>query len=326
MRCNMGNDLLATLMEMTEEEKMILEQSSEIKKDLYTNQTSFIIESEKFLNPNEMIMLRKHTRFIDFPKHRHNYIEINYVFHGELMQKVGTENVHLKQGELLFLNQHIEHEIEACAKEDIIINFIIQPKFFDFIFSYLSSTNLMSNFIINSLYNHTQNGQYLYFAVTDVVVIQELIKKMMDEIMEPSLFSESTLKLYMGLLMIELLKHTDKLKQNELSTEHHYMLVETMKYIDEHYQNASLYALAEQLNQPHYAVSKQIKQATKYTFKELLQEKRLTKAKEFLERTEMPIIKIIDEVGYDNMSYFYRIFKSKYGKTPKDYRMELKGR
>lgn len=322
----MRDDLLAVLMEVTDEEQMILEQRSEIKRDLYTDQSTFIIESEKFLSRNEMIMLRKHTRFIAFPKHRHNYIEINYVLNGELKQKVGTENIHLKQGELLFLNQHIEHEIEACAKDDIIINFIIQPKFFDFIFSYLSSTNLMSNFIINSLYNHTQNGQYLYFEVKDVSAIQELIKKMMEEIMEPTLFSESTLKLYMGLLMIELLKHTDKLKQNELSSAHHYILVEAMKYIDEHYQAASLYELAERLNQPHYAVSKQIKQATKYTFKELLMEKRLTKAKELLEKTDMPITKIIDEVGYDNVSYFYRIFKSKYGKTPKDYRVEVKSR
>jgi len=322
----MRDDLLSVLMEVTDEEQMILEQRSEIKRDLYTDQSTFIIESEKFLNRNEMIMLRKHTRFIAFPKHRHNYIEINYVLNGELKQKVGSENIHLKQGELLFLNQHIEHEIEACAKDDIIINFIIQPKFFDFIFSYLSSTNLMSNFIINSLYNHTQNGQYLYFEVKDVSAIQELIKKMMEEIMEPTLFSESTLKLYMGLLMIELLKHSDKLKQNELSSAHHYILVETMKYIDEHFQAASLYELAERLNQPHYAVSKQIKQATKFTFKELLQEKRLTKAKELLEKTNMPITKIIDEVGYDNVSYFYRIFKSKYGKTPKDYRVELKSR
>ena len=74
-----------------------------------------------------MIQLRKHTRFIDFPKHRHNYIEINYVYHGKLKQKVGDESICLKQGELLFLNQHIYHEIEASKKEDIIINFIIQP-------------------------------------------------------------------------------------------------------------------------------------------------------------------------------------------------------
>ncbi|MBT2758825.1 helix-turn-helix domain-containing protein [Mesobacillus foraminis] len=316
----MEDKLLIELMKLNEEESSILQQEKEIKKDLYTSQASFVIESEKFLGKDRMIMLRKHTRFIDFPRHRHNYIEINYVYNGKLRQKVGNESICLQQGELLFLNQHIDHEIEACATEDIVINFIIQPKFFEFIFSYLSSDNLMSNFIINSLYNNTQDGQFLYYAVSGVSSIQELIRKMIDEIMAPSLLSESTLKLYMGLLMIELIKHSDKLGQKQENSSRQFLIVEAMKYIDEHYQNGSLYELAERLNQPHYSVSKQIKRATNYTFKELVQEKRLTKAKQLLESTDISITEIVELVGYDNISYFYRIFKTKYGYTPKKFR------
>jgi AraC-like DNA-binding protein/mannose-6-phosphate isomerase-like protein (cupin superfamily) len=316
----MKNKLLEELKKITDEEQAILQQKTEIKKDIYTSQAAFVIESEKFLSKDKMIMLRKHTRFIDFPKHRHNYIEINYVLNGQLKQRVGNEEICLKKGELLFLNQHIDHEIDACANEDIVINFIIQPQFFEFIFSYLSSDNLISNFIINSLYNHTQNGQYLYYAVSEVAQIQELIYKMMEEIMNPSILSDSTIKLYMGLLMIELIKNSDHLKQNEQNPRDHYLIVEAMKYIEQHYQNASLYELAEKLNQPHYALSKNIKNATKFTFKELLQEKRLNMAKHLLKETDIPITEIVEMVGYDNISYFYRIFKKKYGVTPKKFR------
>ena len=34
----------------------------------------------------------------------------------------------------------------------------------------------------------------------------------------------------------------------------------------------------------------------------------------------MPITQIIEEVGYENLTYFYKIFKAKYNMTPKDYR------
>jgi AraC-like DNA-binding protein/mannose-6-phosphate isomerase-like protein (cupin superfamily) len=316
----MNKNLLEELMKLTEEEKAILNQKKEIKKDLYTSQPTFVIESEKFLRKNKMIELRKHTRFIDFPKHRHDYIEINYVFNGKLKQKVGDESICLKQGELIFLNQHIYHEIEASSKEDIIINFIIQPLFFEFIFTYLSTDNMISNFLINSLYNNTQNGQYLYFAISEVTDIQELIGRMIKEIMNPTSLSESAIKLYTGLLMIELIKHSDKLKQNEENPADHYIMVETMKYIDEHYQTASLYELAEKLHQPHYALSKQIKNATHFTFKELLQEKRLNQAKHLLLGANIPITEIAELVGYDNVSYFYRIFKNKFGLTPKKLR------
>jgi AraC-like DNA-binding protein/mannose-6-phosphate isomerase-like protein (cupin superfamily) len=319
----MTTDLLNQLMQISEEEREVLQRDNKIAKELYTSQSSFVIESEKFLNKDKMIMVRKHTRFVDFPKHKHNYIEVNYVYNGELTQKVGNETITLKKGELLFLNQHIEHEIKACAKEDIIINFIIQPQFFEFIFSFLSSDNKISNFIITSLFNNTQSGQFLYFNVADVDSIQELIKKIILEIMNPSVLSDSTIKLYMGLLLIDLIKHSDKVEHKEENSSLQYLIVESLKYIDEHYQTASLYELADKLNQTHYSLSKVIKKATNFTFKELLQEKRLSIAKELLDSSQIPITEIVGEVGYDNISYFYRIFKSKYGKTPKQFREQL---
>ncbi|WP_338079448.1 AraC family transcriptional regulator [Aquibacillus halophilus] len=318
--------LLDKLIEITEEERIILQQGQEVRKDIYTSQSNFVIESEKFLNQDKMIMIRKHTRFVDFPKHKHNYIEINYVYHGELEQKVGTEGIVLKQGELLLLNQYIEHEIKACQHDDIVINFIIQPQFFDYIFTYLSGDNIENNigdFLINSLFNQTQRGQFLYFAVSEVKIIQELVHKIIMEIMEPSLLSESTVKLYMGLLMIELIKHSDKIEKQDHSFIQHQLIMESLKYIEEHFKDASLYELAGQLNQPHYWLSKNIKKVTSRTFKELLQEKRLREAKDLLRSTDISITSIVEQVGYDNISYFYRIFKTKYGLTPKKYREQL---
>lgn len=51
----------------------LLNNRREINKDIYTNQSNFIIESQKFLNQESMITVRKHTRFVDFPKHKHDY-------------------------------------------------------------------------------------------------------------------------------------------------------------------------------------------------------------------------------------------------------------
>lgn len=316
----MNQELLNELLQITDEEKSILEQQATVSKELYTSKTNFIIESEKFLSKDKMIMVRQHTRFVDFPLHKHDYIEVNYVYNGKLEQTVGGRPIILKKGELLLLNQHIEHEIKACAKEDIVINFIIRPAFFDFIFSYLSSGNIVSDFLLSSLYNNTQNGQFLYFKVSEIEDIQDLIRKIIHEIMYPTTFSESAIKLYMGLFMIELIKNSDRVERKEEASITHYLVVESLKYIEEHYKEASLYELAERLNQSHYGLSKTIKKATSRTFKDLLQERRLGKAKEMLEGTDLPIASIVEQVGYDNISYFYRIFKVKFGQTPKEFR------
>ena len=315
--------LLKELMELNDEERDILNHKGEVIKDLYTSQSNFIIESEKFLNKNKMITVRKHTRFIHFPKHRHNYIEINYVVKGTLTQTVGNETITLKQGELLFLNQHIEHEIKASKEQDLVVNFIIQPSFFEFIFQYLHGENKITDFLINSLYNQTQSGQYLYFTVSEVSEIQDIIEKIWMEEKNNTLFLDSTMKLYMGLLIIELAKNSDKIKQNtEVSTQH-YLVVESLKYIEDYYKTGALHELAGKLKQSSSSLSKQIKKATGSTYKELVQEKRLNKAKDLLETTSFPIRTVVEEVGYDNISYFYRIFKDKYKVTPKQLREGL---
>ncbi|MED1742258.1 AraC family transcriptional regulator [Bacillus swezeyi] len=319
----MSADILHQLLQETDEEKSLLQQSKQVKKDLYTNRRDFIIQSEKLMDSDKMIMIRKHARYADFPKHKHDYIEMNYVYSGKLEQTVGETPIRLKQGELILLNQFIEHEIKACEREDIIINFIIRPRFFEYIFTYLTTDNTentMNDFLINSLFEHTQNGQFLYFAVSEMESIQALVKRVIREIMEPSLLSQSSIKLYMGLLIIELVKHSDKLKKlNEWNLEHQ-MIMKALKYIEEHYQMANLYELAEELNQTHYWLSKNIKKITNKNFKDLLQEKRLSVAVNLLKNKHLSISSIVEQVGYDNISYFYRIFKKKYGVTPKQYR------
>ncbi|WFR57178.1 response regulator [Anaerocolumna sp. AGMB13025] len=48
--------------------------------------------------------------------------------------------------------------------------------------------------------------------------------------------------------------------------------------------------------------------------------KRITIAKEYLEKTNESVNSVAIKVGYDNFSYFTKIFKERVGMTPKDYR------
>lgn len=72
------------LMALTEEEKEILNGKKFVNKSIYTDDRNFIIDSNKLLPNNKLISIRKHTRFVNFPIHNHNYIEFNYVYQGKL--------------------------------------------------------------------------------------------------------------------------------------------------------------------------------------------------------------------------------------------------
>ena len=73
-----------------------------------------------------------------------------------------------------------------------------------------------------------------------------------------------------------------------------------------------------------YWLSREIKKRTGKTYKELLQAKRMNQAAYLLSNSRLAVADIIESVGYDNSSYFYRKFKERYGVSPKEYRDGVK--
>lgn len=317
----MRKDIIDKLMELTQEEKEILEGKHSIDQSIYTDDKQFIIDSKKILADGQLINIRKHTRFIEFPAHKHNYIEFNYVYKGKLTEVIHNKKIELQEGEIIFLNKDITHEIEKSSEDDIIINFIIRPEFFDFILNLSESDNIIFNFLLKSLYlNKNSKGEYLYFKVSNENNIQEILENIIIEIYEPTMMSSTTIKLLVGLLIVELIKKPNNIEVYSEDNYDNLIIIEVLKYIDNNYSTATLFEISEIVNQPHYKISKLVKKHTNMTFKELLQEKRLNKAKQLLNETDISIVEIISLVGYENLTYFYKIFKEKYGYTPKDFR------
>lgn len=315
--------LLDELKEINDEEKKFLTASKEaVNQSEYTNQQEFVIESSKFLKDNSLIITRKHPRFVAFPMHKHDYIELNYVYSGTLKQTIGNQQITLEKGEMLFLNQHIEHALDKCSEEDVVINFIIHPQFFDYILQELEKEEqgeTISRFLFQSLFDQHTSGSYLYFKVSDEQPIQKLMEQMIEEMMNKTVFSEIKMKFTMGLLLVELMKSIHLLESKEINYDYK-LMNNVMHYINYHYQDASLSEIAEKSNIKAYNLSKLIKTNLGRTFKEIVQEKRINEAKKLLRFEEKSVEEIAQSVGYDNTSYFYRLFKQLTGSTPNEYR------
>lgn len=312
--------ILSYLMNLTEEEQQILTGQSLINKDLYTEKKDFEIDAKKLLHNDELINIRKHTRFIDFPEHKHNYIEMAYILQGEMIQKIKGKEIKLKKGEIIFLNQHITHEIKASSKEDIIINFIIKPEFFEYILNLIDKENIISKFLFSTIYGGSRKGEYICFYVGNIKNVQNIIEQVINEIINMSTLGKSKIKFLVGLLLIELLNNPQSIVSYSEENYDIKLMMEILKYIDESYEEANLTKLCETLHQQDYKICKLIKKNTGLTFKELVQEKRIEKAIELLKSTDYAIEDIIRRVGYENDSYFYRIFKKKFGLSPKEYK------
>ena len=112
----------------------------------------------------------------------------------------------------------------------------------------------------------------------------------------------------------------DTINQNHTNQYEKNLIFSILKYIETHYKDGTLTAISEELNLPPYYVSKLLKRNLNTNFKELLQQRKLQQAAYLLSQTPLTAETIMDAIGYDNSSYFYRKFREKYGCSPKDYR------
>jgi AraC-like DNA-binding protein len=317
----MNTALLAQLAEITPEEQCVLQGKTDVDKHIYTEAKDFTVDSKKMLGKGKLIDIRPHTRFVHFPKHRHNYIEIIYMCSGETTHIINSsKKIVLQTGDLLFLNQYSFHEILPAGKNDIGVNFIILPEFFDDAFEMIEQDSIIGKFLISTLRQDDAGAQYIHFKAADVLPVQNLIENMVWSLVNHQDNRRRINQYTMELLFMQLLTYTDRIDVGAEEQYDRHLTLVVLKYIEEYYKEANLTDLSAQLNQSISKLSRLIKSNTGNTFKELVQEKRLGKATYLLSKTNLSVSDIISAVGYDNSSYFYRIFKAKYGVSPKEYR------
>ena len=316
----MQQELLDHLKKITKEEQKILDGRAEVDKEIYTSGRDFIVDSRKMLDEGKLITVRTHTRFVHFPAHRHNFIEVLYVCEGSVTNIIDGKKVVVGKGELLFLNQYTKHELLPAGESDIAINFMILPEFFDVAYTMAGSNNILADFLVHVLRQNEEKGEYLHFRVAEVLQIQNLLENMIYSLVTGKGDQNRINQTTMGLIFLYLL---DSVQYAEMRVPNQYenmIAMTTLDYIEQNYKTATLTELCVKLHLPMHVLSKMIKKNTGFNFKELLQRKRMNKAIELMCETELPISDIIAAVGYENGSYFHRVFREKYHVTPRAFR------
>lgn len=321
-------EILEYLRPITEEEQAALNGREEIDRSLYVKDAEnliankegklSVINSEKLLENGRVITVRPHTRFVHFPEHRHDYIEVIYMCSGSTTHIINGTKLELQEGELLFLGQNATQEILPAGEDDIAVNLIVLPQFFDTALQMMGEEESpLHRFIIDVLTGEEATG-YLYFQVSDLLPIQNLMENLLYTLIHDSPNRRNINQTTMGLLFLQLLNHTDLLFYEDNSEEE--AVVQVLQYIENHYNDGSLSECAELLHYDFYWLSREIKKQTGKNYTDLLQEKRMAQAAFLLKTTKMTVADIAISVGYENVSYFHRLFGKTYGLSPKKYR------
>ena len=183
--------------------------------------------------------------------------------------------------------------------------------------------NVLADFLIGTLRIDDVRPQYLHFKTAENVSIENLMENMIISLMSGR-NEENINQFTMGLVFLHLLNNIESVSASSFFFGNDIIADTAIRYINSRYKNATLTELAQSMNQSVSNISRIIKKTTGHNFLELLQKKRFQQAVVFLEDTKMTIAEIMNAVGYENSSFFYRRFKEKYGMSPKQYRQIYK--
>ena len=95
-------------------------------------------------------------------------------------------------------------------------------------------------------------------------------------------------------------------------------------WVAEHYATPSpVAAMIEVAQLPERSFMRRFREATGMTPLDYVQALRLEEAKQMLETGDLPVEAIANEVGYEDASFFGRLFRRKVGLTPAQYRLRF---
>lgn len=258
---------------------------------------------------------------VPIPDHCHNYIELVYMCSGSTVHVInGSSIIQLDTNDLLLIKQGTRHAVEPAGRGDIAVHFFLLPEFFFHLELTVEDGGVLRRFFTGSPSGKHSVADYLHFHLQDMLPAKNLLENMIWSLMGDKKGREEINQATMGILIMELFHNVDKAELHDMAQYEEKIAMTAYEYLENNYPTATLEEFSALSMQPSYYISRLFKRHYQVTFTECLQLIRMMKAANYLTSTSKPVEEIIAEVGYENNSYFHRLFKERYGLTPKQYR------
>lgn len=253
-------------------------------------------------------------------QHIHDEIELLYIKSGSAIAEINSDSIPINEGNVLLLNRLLAHNYSNISKdfECIILQFKPQTVF---------DNKMIALKYLVPFYHTAKFNYYLNTFKDDAAQeIYECLNEILENCANKSAQGQD---LILNSLLMKLLYVTHKhdvynlsdsgLSEKEKSIKR---IINLQKYVNTHYAEALSVSFAcEYVKLDYHYFSRLFKQETGKNFIDYLNSVRIMNAQQQLAFGNQSIAFIAQNVGFQNPSYFNRVFKSLCGVTPKEYRM-----
>ncbi len=264
----------------------------------------------------------------DFPikPHWHYFAELIFMLDGTAEMSSGDDTFILKKGDLMIFHPSVVHSIYSAEESHLryaVLKFDINrfsltpayaPKLSD-IFGYARKTGMRVHFDAKtsaemecerifsaclSEMNEYRYGRDLVLQTHIYGLLMNVIRRWLDD----------------GMVIGSNIPHEDSFLINNIT-----------EYIDRSlYEDIRVSEIAEKCSLSYSCFAKKFREQYGMSCKQYIERMRIYKAEEFLIFTDYDLNYISQETGFSDCSHLIKCFKKYRGVTPKQYRLDKKGR
>lgn len=255
--------------------------------------------------------------------HWHREIEFFYCLEGEVLFQINQEFIHIKAGEVLFIDSEEVHTGHAVANTGCTFTAIVcDAKLLDSAMLDAIQTQYITPF-------HEQRKTFprhfttaLKWQKQFISYIKEIILAEQQKQVGYELLIKANLMLMLQLIYANHATINRSSNKNSLNIQTERLKV-IISYIYEHYQRQiSIGELAQLIPMSEGHFCRFFKKMTRQTVTEFINSYRVKQAAILLRETDMKISSIAHEVGFEHISYFIKLFKIHHNISPSNYRRQ----
>lgn len=250
--------------------------------------------------------------------HKHECIEIAYICSGSGYHIFNGEKLHVSEGDLFFIGRNSYHTYENETNNFSWINVLFLPSAVEkSIFDRTNADNVLQASFTTLMNNKTSSEIGSIALYNHKTEFDNIMTEMLAEYQAKHDDYQEILRYYLQILLIKIFRLQPKI--NPAVSTYSNVVVEYLRNRSLN-NKIDMNAIARSAFLSPRAFRDMFKKATGKTLSAYITELRIVRAKNLLESTELPILTIMNEVGYNDSKFFYQLFERHTGMTPGDYR------
>jgi len=296
--------------------------ASEYSSDVFPKMAIDSLLEDTFILGELDVDMYKHIRYLPAMFHQHNFFEIACVLKGNCRNYVLNQTIDMLEGDICIIAPNTRHAISVFSDDSLVLNILVRTSTFEKTFlNLLSEKDILSDFFIRTLYQ-SKEMPYLIFRTGHDSEITNSIESLFNEIKHNRRYKKRMVNSILNLFFIILLRNHDKDVMiptlDKSCTDENFLFM--LHYMQENYKTITLKHLSEFFNYSERHVQRIIKATTGMNFSEHIQKLKMNHAVELLEKGDVSVSDIAEQLGYSDVSNFRQIFKKFYGMTPMEFR------